>query len=80
VITARNRPFQSGIILDAWRRAGRLLWCSILEDHEYEVTRGTRLNRLAGYQHTGITAWKEDLQESAWLQDDRPEKPEAKRN
>src|SRR6266567_823985 len=26
VITARNQPFQEGIIIDGWRRAGRLYW------------------------------------------------------
>jgi hypothetical protein len=61
VITARNRPFQDGIIIDGWRRAGRLFWCAVRKDHEYELEQH--------YGHSGITAWKEDLQETAWLQD-----------
>jgi hypothetical protein len=61
VVTARNQPFQDGIILDGWRRAGRLFWCAVREDHEYEVQQH--------YGHSGITAWKEDVHETAWLQD-----------
>src|SRR5213080_5077497 len=29
VVTARNQRFEDGILLDAWRRAGRLLWCPV---------------------------------------------------
>jgi len=29
VVTARNQPFTDGIILDGWRRAGRLFWCPV---------------------------------------------------
>jgi hypothetical protein len=61
VITARNQPFTDGIIIDGWRRAGRLFWCPVIQDHEYEVEQH--------YGHSGITAWKENLQWSAWLQD-----------
>ena len=61
VVTARNQPFQDGIILDGWRRAGRLFWCAVREDHEYEVEQH--------YGHSGITQWKENMQWSAWLQD-----------
>jgi hypothetical protein len=68
VVTARNQPFQEGIILDGWRRAGRLFWCAVKKDHEYELEQH--------YGHSGITAWKEDLQETAWLQDYGP--PEHK--
>jgi hypothetical protein len=69
VITARNQPFQDGIILDGWRRAGRLFWCPVIKDDEYEVEQH--------YGHSGITAWKENMQWSAWLQDYEPvaEKP-----
>lgn len=80
VITARHQPFQDGIVLDAWRRAGRLFWCSVKKDYEYEVVRGNRLNRFAERGHSGITEWKEDMQETAWLQDDRASKAEPKRN
>jgi hypothetical protein len=61
VVTARNQPFQDGILLDGWRRAGRLFWSPVKKDYEYEVEQH--------YGHSGITAWKEDLQETAWLQD-----------
>src|SRR4029453_4704431 len=54
VITARNQPFQDGIILDGWRRAGRLFWCSVIKDDEYELEQH--------YGHSGITAWKENMQ------------------
>jgi len=64
VITARNQPFQDGIILDGWRRAGRLFWCPVIKDDEYEVEQH--------YGHSGITAWKENMQWSAWLQDYEP--------
>jgi hypothetical protein len=61
VVTARNQPFQDGIILDGWRRAGRLFWCPIIKDDEYEVEQH--------YGHSGITVWKENMKWSAWLQE-----------
>ena len=76
VITARNQPFTDGIIVDGWRRAGRLFWCPVIQDHEYEVEQH--------YGHSGITAWKENMQWSAWLQDyetvvQKPKKPTNKK-
>lgn len=70
VVTARNQPFQDGIILDGWRRAGRLFWCRVTKDDEYEVEQH--------YGHSGITAWKENMQWSAWLQDYEPGKSNSK--
>lgn len=35
VITARGRPFQEGIVLDAWRQAGRLIWLPVVQDRKY---------------------------------------------
>jgi hypothetical protein len=69
VVTARNQPFQEGIIIDGWRRAGRLFWCPVIQDHEYEAEQH--------YGHSGITMWRENMQWSAWLQDqdDAEEKP-----
>ena len=64
VVTARNQPFQDGIIIDGWRRAGRLFWCTVKKDYEYELEQH--------YGHSGITAWKEDVQETAWLHDYGP--------
>lgn len=68
VITARNQPFLDGIVLDGWRRAGRLFWCPVKDDAEYEAGRHGFLGHLGGRARTGITAWKEDLQETAALQ------------
>ena len=70
VVTARNQPFQDGIILDGWRRAGRLFWCKVKKDDEYELEQH--------YGHSGITAWKENMQWSAWLQDYEPSKSKSK--
>jgi hypothetical protein len=61
VVTARNQPFQDGIILDGWRRAGRLFWCPVIKDDEYEMEQH--------YGHSGITMWRENMEWSAWLQD-----------
>ena len=36
VITARNQPFQDGIVIDGWRRAGRLYWAKVTKDDEYQ--------------------------------------------
>lgn len=79
VVTARNQPFIDGIVLDGWRRAGRLFWCDVKDDGEYEAGRRGLLGHLGGHVHTGITAWKEDLQESERLQESPPLKPEPKR-
>jgi hypothetical protein len=61
VITARNQRFEDGIIIDGWRRAGRLFWCPVKKDDEYEVEQH--------FGHSGITVWKENMKWSAWLQD-----------
>jgi hypothetical protein len=71
VVTARNQPFKDGIILDGWRRAGRLFWCPVIKDDEYELEQH--------YGHSGITAWKENMQWSAWLQDYETGKEKSKR-
>ena len=79
VVTARNQPFLDGIVLDGWRKAGRLFWCPVRSDHEYELGRRGLLGRLGGHAYTGITAWKEDLQESALLQESMSAKADTKR-
>jgi hypothetical protein len=81
VVTARNQPFVDGIVLDGWRRGGRLFWCKVTDDKEYESGRHGFLGHLGGSMRTGITAWKEDLQETALLQPQPtpPPRPEAKR-
>jgi hypothetical protein len=70
VVTGRNQPFQDGIIMDGWRRAGRLFWCPVKKDHEYELEQH--------YGHSGITAWKENPQWTAWLQDYEPSEQKPK--
>ena len=79
VVTARNQPFADGIVLDGWRRGGRLFWCPVKNDHEYEAGRRGLLGHLGGHLHTGITAWKEDLQETALLQENQSAEAEPKR-
>jgi hypothetical protein len=53
VVTARNQSFYDGIVLDGWRRAGRLFWCLVKDDAEYESSCSYRdycvERRLAGY-------------------------------
>ena len=61
VVTARNQPFNQGIIVDGWRRAGRLFWCQVKKDDEYEAEQH--------YGHSGITMWRENMKWSAWLQE-----------
>ena len=78
VVTALNQPFEDGIVLDGWRRGGRLFWCHVKDDHEYEAGRHFLLGHVGGRPNTGITAWKEDRQETAWLQERPPVKPEPK--
>ena len=68
IVTARNQSFFDGIVLDGWRRAGRLFWCHVKEDAEYETGRHGFLGHLGGHARTGITAWKEDLQGTRSLQ------------
>ena len=79
VVTARNQPFPDGIVVDGWRRGGRLFWCPVKNDHEYEAGRRGLLGHLGGHLHTGITAWKEDLQETARLQKNQSAQMEPKR-
>jgi hypothetical protein len=68
VVTARNQSFEDGIVLDGWRRGGRLFWCALKKDSEYDsgVDAQYRATRHGAY---GVTAWKEDQLYTAWLQD-----------
>jgi hypothetical protein len=68
IVTALNQSFYDGIVLDGWRRAGRLFWCHVKDDAEYETGRHGFLGHLGGHARTGITAWKEDPQGTASLQ------------
>ena len=75
VVTARNQPFEDGIVLDAWRNAGRLFWCALKKDDLYDI--GHLAERRAqnpflqhpttAFQHG--TIWKENRLYTAWLQD-----------
>ena len=68
VITARNQPFEDGILMDAWRNGGRLFWCAVKEDSAYDL----RLHpprRPEPPGHAGTTAWREDPLYTTWLQD-----------
>src|SRR5439155_15049397 len=60
VVTARNQRFEDGILIDGWRRAGRLFWCPVKKDDEYEMEQH--------FGHSGITMWRENMKWSAWLQ------------
>jgi len=77
VVTAPNQPFLDGIVLDGWRRSGELFWCPVKNDPEYEAGRRGLLGHLGGHLHTGITAWKEDLQETALLQPEPTPTPKS---
>jgi len=80
IVTARNQSFYDGIVLDGWRRSGRLFWIHVKDDAEYESGRHGFLGHLGGHARTGITAWKEDLQGTASLQPPPlPPKPQPKR-
>ena len=80
IVTARNQSFYDGIVLDGWRRSGRLFWSAVKDDAEYESGRHGFLGHLGGRARTGITAWKEDLQGTASLQPPPlPPKPQPKR-
>jgi len=68
VVTARNQPFENGIVIDGWRRAGRLFWCPLKEDSQYDSGQGARW-RASHHGYYGITAWKEDPLYTAWLHD-----------
>src|SRR5690349_5630769 len=68
VLTARNQPFEGGILLDGWRNGGRLYWCRVKEDSAYDlVLHPPRKPEPPG--HAGTTAWREDRLYTTWLQD-----------
>lgn len=68
VLTARNQPFEDGILLDGWRNGGRLYWCRVKDDSAYDLLlHPPRKPEPPG--HAGTTAWREDRLYSTWLQD-----------
>lgn len=48
VVTARGQPFAQGIMLDNWRRSGRLLWGPLDgdRDHAWQENRNALMSRL----------------------------------
>jgi hypothetical protein len=74
VVTARNQPFQDGIVLDGWRMAGRLFWCALKKDDQYDLGHLAErradnpfLQHPVNAQHG--TIWKENPLYTAWLHD-----------
>jgi hypothetical protein len=75
VVTARNQPFEEGIVIDGWRNGGRLFWCPLKKDTEFDL--GHLAERRAEnplLQHPPTapqhgSAWKEDPLYTAWLHD-----------
>jgi hypothetical protein len=67
VVTARNQPFEHGIILDGWRSAGRLFWCPL----EKDLAERRAENPFLQHPPTALhgSAWEEDAVYTAWLQD-----------
>lgn len=46
VVTARGQAFEDGIVLDGWRRSGRLVWLPVKADH-YPWLEGALTNNHA---------------------------------
>jgi len=70
VVTARNQPFEEGIIMDGWRDSGRLFWCPLKKDTAYRRVPNPFLQRSPdGRALDNSSAWKEDPLYTAWLQD-----------
>ena len=67
VVTARNQPFEDGIIIDGWRNAGRLFWCPL----EKDLAEGRAENPFLQRPPTALhgSAWEEDGLYTTWLQD-----------
>lgn len=36
IISARGAPYDQGVVLDPWRRGGRLFWAPVARDHAYD--------------------------------------------
>jgi len=67
VVTARNQPFEDGIIIDGWRMAGRLFWCPLKKDLAERRAENPFLQHPPTAPHG--SAWEEDALYTAWLQD-----------
>ena len=72
VVTARNQPFEEGIILDGWRGSGQLFWCPLKKDAAYRRVWNPFVQRSPdGRPLDNSSAWQEDPVYTAWLQDDK---------
>jgi hypothetical protein len=69
VVTARNQPFEEGIIMDAWRHSGKLFWSALKEDTAYRRVVNPLQRSGDGRALNNISAWEEDKLYTAWLQD-----------
>jgi hypothetical protein len=70
VVTARNQPFEEGIIMDGWRDSGRLFWCPLKKDTAYCRVWNPFVQRSPdGRALDNSSAWQEDPLYTAWLQD-----------
>jgi hypothetical protein len=70
VVTARNQPFEEGIVMDGWRNSGQLFWCPLKEDIAYRRVPNPFLQRSPdGGALNNSTAWKENPLYTTWLQD-----------
>lgn len=54
VVTAAGQPFGEGIVLDAWRRSGRLVWAAVSAD-KYPWVEGELTNSPAANFPAGVT-------------------------
>ena len=50
LVTAKGQPFEEGIMLDNWRRSGRLLWGPLTgdPDHKWQENKDALTRRLPG--------------------------------
>ena len=69
VVTARNQPFEDGILMDGWRSAPRLFWCPLKKDPDYRRRSNVVLQSSADRTRTNPTAWQEEPLYTTWLQD-----------
>jgi hypothetical protein len=73
VVTARNQAFEDGIVIDGWRNFGRLFWCALKKDSDYDLGHPAELRAENPFFHPPTaqhgSAWKEDALYTTWLQD-----------
>lgn len=69
VVTARNQPFKDGIVMDGWRNAGELFWCSLTKDIPNRRVWNPFVQRSPdGKPLDNSSAWEEDARYTSWLQ------------